>query len=261
MGSRATPIGLICPHDAVDLGSQNDNQLLEYNVNKFVNPILALIFGLTTLLSLPVQAQDDGAARYITDRLYVPLRSGKSANHRILHKGLPSGTEVSVLETDTEAGYSLIRTRRGLEGWILSRYLDREPVAEIKLAAVSQKVDALEKENQNLKKAFTNAAGSSKEANQVIAELEAENTRLASELEEIKRISANAVKLDREYQVLSEAKQMLKDKVDVLETENSRLRDNHENEAFLNGAFAVILGILAAVVIPRLRPRKRSEWI
>lgn len=231
-------------------------------MNKFVIPILSLFISTTALLSMPsdVYAQGDDV-RYVTDRLYVPLRSGKSQNHRILHKGLPSGTEVTVLETDVEAGYSLIRTRRGLEGWIISRYLDPEPVAEVKLAEASQKLERLEKENRDLKKAFTNAAGSSKEANQVISELETENKKLASELEEIKRISENAIKLDREYQVLSEAKQMLKDKVDVLETENNRLRDNHENEAFLNGAFAVILGILAAIVIPRLRPRKRSEWI
>lgn len=253
--------GLIYQHYAVDLGSQNDNQLLDYNVNRLFIPILALIISASTLLSLPVQAQNGSEVHYITDRLYVPLRSGKSQNHRILHKGLPSGTEVSVLETDIESGYSLIRTRRGLEGWIVSRYLDREPVAEIKLTEASQKLEKLEKENRDLKKAFTNAAGSSKEAGQVIAELETQNEALTKELEEIKRISANAVKLDREYQVLSEAKQMLKDKVDVLETENSRLRDNHENEAFLNGAFAVILGVLVAIVIPRLRPRKRSEWI
>ncbi len=230
-------------------------------MNKLVIPILTLLVCASTLLSQPALAQDSGETRFITDRLYVPLRSGKSANHRILHKGLPSGTEVSVLESDLEAGYSLIRTRRGLEGWILTRYLDQEPVAEIKLAEVTQKLEKLEVENRNLKKAFTNAAGSSKEASQIVDELEAENLKLATELEEIKRISANAIKLDRDYQVLSEAKQMLKDKVDVLETENARLRDNHENEAFLNGSFAVILGILAAIIIPRLRPRKRSEWI
>lgn len=230
-------------------------------MNKLVIPILSLFISATALLSATAYAQDGNDVRYVTDRLYVPLRSGKSQNHRILHKGLPSGTEVVVLESDIEAGYSLIRTRRGLEGWIITRYLDQEPVAVIKLADVSQKLEKLEKENRDLKKAFTNAAGSSKEAGQVITELETENEKLKTELEEITRISANAVKLDRDYQVLSEAKQMLKDKVDVLETENSRLRDNHENEAFLNGAFAVILGILAAIVIPRLRPRRRSEWI
>ena len=231
-------------------------------MNKLVIPFFAFIFISAAAFTPPSSlAQGDGEVRYITDRLYVPLRSGKSVNHRILHKGLPSGTQVTVLETDPEAGYSLIRTRRGLEGWIITRYLDPDPVAAIKLAEVSQKVEKLETENRNLKKAFNNAAGSSKEANQVIAELEVENEKLARELEEIKRISANAIKLDREYQVLSEAKQMLKDKVDVLETENNRLRENHENEAFLNGAFAVILGILAAIIIPRLRPRKRSEWI
>ena len=166
-----------------------------------------------------------------------------------------------MLETDEESGYSLIRTRRGLEGWILSRYLDRDPVAEIKLAETAARLNALEEENNKLKRAFSNAAGASKEAQSTASELETENARLSEELDEIKRISANAIKMEREYQALSETHQMLKDKVDVLETENTRLRENHENEAFLNGAFAVILGVLVAIVLPRLRPRKRSEWI
>lgn len=228
-------------------------------VNKLVASIfIAALLGSAGFTS-PALAQND--VRYITDRLYVPLRSGKSASHRILHKGLPSGTAVSVLETDDESGYSLIRTRRGLEGWILSRYLDRDPVAEIKLAEATARVKSLEEENSKLKRAFSNAAGASKEAKSTVSELEAENVRLTEELEEIKRISANAIRMEREYQALSEAHQMVKDKVDVLETENSRLRENHENEAFLNGAFAVILGVLVAIVLPRLRPRKRSEWI
>ena len=229
-------------------------------MNKIAAPLLSLaLLGAALSAPLPALAQD--TVRYVTDRLYVPLRSGKSQSHRILHKGLPSGTEVTVLESDDEAGYSLIRTRRGLEGWILSRYLDNEPVAEIKLAEATARLQALEEENSKLKRAFTNAAGNSKEAKEIVSELEQQNTELQKELEEIKRISANAIKLDREYQVLSEAKQMLRDKVDVLETENNRLRENHENEAFLNGAFAVILGILAAVIIPRLKPKRRSEWI
>lgn len=229
-------------------------------MNKIAAPLLSLaLLGAALSAPLPALAQD--TVRYVTDRLYVPLRSGKSQSHRILHKGLPSGTQVTVLESDPEAGYSLIRTRRGLEGWILSRYLDEEPVAEIKLAEATARLKALEEENSKLKRAFTNAAGNSKEAQEIVSELEQQNAELKKELEEIKRISANAIKLDREYQVLSEAKQMLRDKVDVLETENNRLRENHENEAFLNGAFAVILGILAAVIIPRLKPKRRSEWI
>ena len=229
-------------------------------MNKIAAPLLSLAL-LGAALSAPLPALGQDTVRYVTDRLYVPLRSGKSQRHRILHKGLPSGPQVTVLERDDEAGYSLIRTRRGLEGWILSRYLDNEPVAEIKLAEATARLQALEEENSKLKRAFTNAAGNSKEAKEIVSELEQQNTELQKELEEIKRISANAIKLDREYQVLSEAKQMLRDKVDVLETENNRLRENHENEAFLNGAFAVILGILAAVIIPRLKPKRRSEWI
>ena len=37
---------------------------------------------------------------YIRDTLYVPLRGGQSSEHRILHKGIPSGTELELLEVN-----------------------------------------------------------------------------------------------------------------------------------------------------------------
>ena len=37
------------------------------------------------------------ATAYISDELTVPLRSGPSGGHRILHRGLPSGTVLEVI--------------------------------------------------------------------------------------------------------------------------------------------------------------------
>ena len=39
------------------------------------------------------QAQD---VRYISDKQYVPLRSGAGNEYRITHRGLPSGTRLTV---------------------------------------------------------------------------------------------------------------------------------------------------------------------
>ena len=60
---------------------------------------------------------------YVRDTLYVPLRGGATAEHRILHKGIRSGTAMELLEADPESGYSRVRMGDGLEGWIQSQYL------------------------------------------------------------------------------------------------------------------------------------------
>ena len=79
--------------------------------------------------------------------------------------------------------------------------------------------------------------------------------------EELKRISANAIKLDSDNRRLLESNQMLSSEVDVLKTDNARLRENKENEFFLNGAFAVLIGVMIALIAPRLMPKRRSEWV
>lgn len=208
-------------------------------------------------LSAVAQAQE---TQYISDKLYVPLRSGKGAQFRIVHRGLPSGTALTVLEADEESGYTRVKTRRGLEGWIQSQYLSAEPIAELQLIEARRQLQSLTEKHNKLKAALADAVESGKAANSSTEKLREENQLLTQELDSIKRISANAIKLDVEYQALNETYQRLKDEVDLLQTENTRLRDNHENEAFINGALAVLIGVILAIVVPRLKPKKRSDW-
>ena len=72
---------------------------------------------------------------YIRDTLYVPLRGGQSTEHRILHRGLRSGTELERLETSEDTGYTRVRTPDGLEGWLQTQYLVEEPIASTRLEA------------------------------------------------------------------------------------------------------------------------------
>jgi SH3 domain protein len=48
----------------------------------------------------------------------------------------------------------------------------------------------------------------------------------------------------------------------MLRAENQRLLDNLDSEDFMNGALAVLLGVVIALVSPRLIPqrRKNSGW-
>ena len=54
----------------------------------------------------------------------------------------------------------------------------------------------------------------------------------------------------------------LRAKVEMLEGENQRLQDKLQSEDFLNGAMAVLLGVIITLVAPRLMPKRRrnSEW-
>ena len=77
----------------------------------------------------------------------------------------------------------------------------------------------------------------------------------------IAEASANALALDDSNKSLMETNQLLQHEIDVLKGENERLEDGSSQEWFLNGALAVGFGVLLAIVIPRLSPkRKHNEW-
>jgi len=85
---------------------------------------------------------------------------------------------------------------------------------------------------------------------------------VSEELNQLKQISGKSVQLDSENRRLAEVTENLRAEVGTLEAENQRLTDKLRNEGFLNGALAVLLGVIIALVVPRLAPKRRrsSSW-
>ena len=202
----------------------------------------------------------DLGTRYIRDELLVPLRSGKSSQHRIVHKGLLSGTAVTVLEVSEDKDYSLVRTRKGTEGWIQTQYLKTEPAARDLLKTANKKIAQLEQKNNTLTEQINEIKSNHNQAQQELNKLSKNHSNAEQELAEIKEISANAIQLNQDNQRLLNDNQMLKKEVDILTTDNQRLNDSEENDAFLNGAFAVLIGVMITLLVPRLSPKKRTDW-
>ena len=95
-----------------------------------------------------------------------------------------------------------------------------------------------------------------------VAEYELQLDSLGEELTQLKQISGKAVQLDEDNRRLVVSSEQLRSQQDMLEAENQRLRDNVESEDFINGALAVLLGVIITLVVPRLWPKRRksSSW-
>ncbi len=85
---------------------------------------------------------------------------------------------------------------------------------------------------------------------------------ISDELSKLKQISGKAVQLDQDNRRLVEESENLRSEVEMLEAENQRLQDKLRSEDFINGALAVLLGVIITLVVPRLWPkrRKNSSW-
>lgn len=214
---------------------------------------------ITLLLSAAGHAQD---VRYVSDKQYIPLRSGAGSDYRIIHRGIPSGTRLTVARTSSDGEWAEITTQRGTTGWIRTQYLMKDMPAQNKLEAAQQqaaqateKSAALSTELETLKA----------EREELVTQIDTSGSQLGNvteELTQLKQISANAVQLDIDNRRLVEESENLRSEVEMLKAEKQRLQDKLQSEDFINGALAVLLGVIITLVVPRVWPKRRksSSW-
>jgi SH3 domain protein len=96
---------------------------------------------------------------------------------------------------------------------------------------------------------------------QQIQTIESDNKNLTAQLSEVKGISSDPIALNKQNQTLVKQNHMLQTDNDVLQAEVDVLSSDGRNQSFMYGGITVFLGALLAILIPRLRGRKRlSEW-
>jgi SH3 domain protein len=211
------------------------------------------------LFAAAAQAQN---VRYVSDKQFIPLRSGAGSDYRIIHRGIPSGTRLTIARTSGDGEWAEITTEKGTTGWIRTQYLmqdlpaqNRVDAAEKRAAEAVAKSAALSEELAALRAQSTELEG---QLNSSGSEL----GNVTEELAQLKQISGNAIQLDIDNRRLVEESENLRSDVEMLESENQRLQDKLESEDFLNGALAVLLGVIITLVVPRLWPKRRksSSW-
>jgi SH3 domain protein len=213
---------------------------------------------LLALLTLALIPTAFGETVYISDVVNVPLRSGPSLRHKILNAGLPSGTRLETLAEDTEAGFTQVRLRDGTEGWVSSQYLTREPIARVRLAAATQRIETLQAELQSTRETLQQASAGGEEAASRNQELSERNRALAAELAELKRISANAIALNQTNQELESRNSALEQQVDDAMRQIASLERDVRLRWLLFGGGLVLLGVALGYALNSRR--KRSTW-
>ena len=199
-----------------------------------------MIRAVTHVLLLATSTQLVAETVYIRDTLYVPLRGGQPPEHRILHRGLKNGPKLERLETNEETGYSRVRTKAGLEGWLQSQYLVTEPIAIQRLEGITAELHALETQHQQTLLRLRDVT----EANEA-------KQRLARELQEITTLAADTISIDEENVRLNDKQLGLANRVDELMLANMTLQNNDSQQWFLQGVATIMLGLLFGLWIGR----------
>lgn len=194
-----------------------------------------------------------GQTRYVTDDLKLPVRTGESVQHRIV-KMLDSGTKVELLEPGRE--YSRVRTADGVQGWMLTRYLQAQPVAKDRVQELIEERDQFALRNLTLEQQLQELSGSDDPLETDLTRLNAEHRELQARYAELEQAAGSTLDTQRQLDDLRAQLQAREQALDELEADNRRLLENAQREWFLIGAAVLGVGLLIGVLLPGLRSRR-----
>ena len=218
-------------------------------MKKIPLPIAKLSFLFLSLTSVSVYAVD----RYVSDVIYIPVRSEKNPQASVLQQGVASGTKLNFIREETGSDnnlWSLVVTPDGTEGWVRSQNITDKPTAAMQLAALSSSsrdLVALQTENTQLK--------------EQLAQLQQEHQQLLTDTEDMRQAATTALNLEEEHQRLLKENQLLQTHADVIKAENEKLKNTDRFNHWVYGGGLVLGGVILSFVLQGFgRRKRRSEW-
>ncbi len=208
-----------------------------------------------TLLFLALSFTAAAETRYVSDHLLITLRTGMGTEYQVI-KSLPSGTRLELIEESGE--YSHVRTEDGVEGWARNQYLTDNPIARDQLADAQQKLEKLQETRKQLQQQLKDLKGEKatvvKERDTLTSDLE----KLKKELDGLQKVAAQPIQTARENEQLKKRLDALQQEASQLTEENKRLTDTSQRDWFLTGAGVLGGGLLLGLLLPLLRPRRKT---
>lgn len=200
---------------------------------------------------------------YITDDLSTALRSGAGTRFRII-AFLKSGTPLQAKpqdnrDTSTEP-WTRVATMNGTVGWINSSHLSIETPAKQQVVELQDQMDALTATLQQ-------TDNSSTQTTHKISQLTSERNTLTQQLintqadyQHLQSISKNAIQIDEDNKRLTQELALIKVRLEDLSIENGQLKESEYIDGITHGVFALIIGCLLTLILPRLTSvKKRSN--
>jgi len=219
---------------------------------------LLTLVALCSATALPSTAQEQ---RYVGDNVFVVLHAGPGTNYRWLGKLTP-GARLDTGESAGDGEWVEVTTERGTSGWVQTEFLAEDPPAQIRLPAITRALEEAERTSAELRATITRL---SEEKTALALDQDETGTQLQSvteELAQLRQISGSAIETAEQNRVLVTEAESMRTTIDTLEADNQRLQERVQSSAYLDGALAVLLGVIITLVVPRLWPKRRnsSSW-
>ncbi len=181
-------------------------------------------------LSLMLCGHAFAETRYVSDDIFIYMRSGPSLKHRITGT-IKVGTPLTTLQYDSGSKFMQVKKETGQTGWIEAKNLQEELPASALLPEVQTKLQEAQTKLANITQSLANKEN-------LIADLQSEKQYLLKSIEDLK---AKNLELD-----------LLQD------TKEERIK----MEWMMYGGSVLFFGLLLGFIIPFLprRKKRRNNW-
>jgi SH3 domain protein len=212
------------------------------------------VFGLA-MLAITAEAQ----TRYVSDELVITLRTGPS-NQNSITRNLTSGARVEVIEENDEGNYTHVRLADGVDGWVLTQYLQDEQTASLRLATATRELADASRRAADFEDQATQLAEELAAAREALAQSQTYAEQVDSQLSDVRSASASAIETREQNERLANRVSNLTAAADLADMEIRELRSRNRQSWFIVGASVLFGGIVIGLVAPSLRRKRRSSW-
>ncbi|CUR47230.1 TIGR04211 family SH3 domain-containing protein [Alloalcanivorax xenomutans] len=209
------------------------------------------------MLALCLPAPVYAAAAWIGDEIYVPMRAGAGTGYRIVHRGIKSGTRVELLGEEGD----WIHIRYGnREGYVEKQYISRTPTAALRLQKLTQDTEKATSTASDLRRQMAELEGQRDALRGEVEELRSSLTSRSNELDQLRNVAADPIRLDQANRRLNEELSMLRSELDQVKAENALLRNDNTSRKWITGVGILLLGAIGGLLLKSKSGRRRNNW-
>ncbi len=193
--------------------------------------------------------------RYIKPSTEAVVRRGQGNKYKIVAM-VKAGLKVEFVEEGTT--HTKIRLANGKEGWIVKRFLSKEPPLDKIVASLRTENETLKQKEIEASQKFDavneTLAQTTQELDATIAErdqIQADFLKLQHDTEDVVLIKKNLEKTLKDYRQLSAT-------MSVIQQENDTIKDDLAFKWFLAGGGVLVFGMIIGSIFTKSRKRKPS---
>lgn len=193
--------------------------------------------------------------RYIKPSTKAVVRRGQGNQYKIVAM-VKAGLKVDFVEEGTT--HTKIRLANGKEGWIVKRFLSKEPPLDKLVASLRTENETLKQKEIEASQKFDavnkTLAQTTRELDATIAErdqIQADFLKLQHDTEDVVLIKKNLEKTLKDYRQLSAT-------MSVIQQENDTIKDDLAFKWFLAGGGVLVFGMIIGSIFTKSRKRKPS---